>query len=356
VTTPYATAVLADSPTMYWQLDDGAGTVQVPTVGTTVADSSGHGRLGTWQAATGGFHTEIGQPGLVSGGGSCLKWPSVSYGEYLISDNVGPSNNLTIEVVVRVHSSLNYQIQMVQSDVMQLVWDTNASLSHDPGALFSLTEEVADHSSGGDHQLQVGTTLAAGVRYHLMAKLTGTIGDSVPPGVPTMELWQDNVLLGDFSYAMTSDLNLTDTAAPITIAGYGIFVEHIAFYDYAISSTQAAAHIAAMGDVQGFGLASESDLGHQIGYPRTFILYQAGLSDVFDISTTVPGGLAFGPHHEDAGHLRIVGGPIDATLTLGQAVETDLGEQVVGRGPFETTTPSPDEHRATFPPRRLAAR
>jgi len=199
----YDSEVLADSPRLYWKLDE--------TSGTTMADSSGNGRDGT---ASGSF--TLNQPGPP--GGRAIEITGTSTSDGVVVTDAWSPTDFSIEWWLNPVSFLDYNL------------------------------EVTDGTSWGSFHCH---TTGAGEIYCGMG-----IGDRFTPsdlGDYTSEVFQHCVFTfdsgtGEAKFYKDKVLLATKTMAPGSplatfgiLQGDGLF-SRVATYDSVLSSTRVAAH------------------------------------------------------------------------------------------------------------------
>lgn len=214
----YSGEVLADSPLAYWRLGEASG--------TTMADSSGNGRTGTYS----GTYT-LGATGLVTGDtDTCVDFTN---GQSLVEDAAWMDVAvITVEAIVLLDSV---------SQEMLVERDSQGAGGGGRSWQFRLNSGKFEFIAfPGPTTSQSVTTLSAGTKYHLAATYDGT----------EIRLYINGVL--DKTTAKTGAL--AASGQPIHVGrswASGSWptdgrMDEVAIYGTALSASRIAAHAAAM--------------------------------------------------------------------------------------------------------------
>lgn len=214
----YATEVLADSPLAFWKLDE--------TSGTTMADSSGNARDGTYVNTP-----TLGATGLIGDGGTAVtfngtdEYGEVGFGSWMPAGN---TQSFTLEAFCKTTSSAS-QTLIARADSA-----TPYRLGISGGRAFM---QVATGGGAASTLFGTSTTLNNGSVHHIVGTWDGT----------TTRLYVDGVF--DTSTAKNGVLNSTSSALRIGQRNADLFwagtIDVVAFYATPLVGTRIAAHYAA---------------------------------------------------------------------------------------------------------------
>lgn len=206
---PYADAVLADAPLLYWRLGEDAGTDAV--------DASGNGNDGTYTSAD--MHTA----GLLADGNGAA---SIIDGSQVVDTPVGPTylladyDDFTLEVIV----------ESISFGSGTQYWGSI------PGSPYFFVSDMGVVEFDTDLGSVTGPTLELGQAYHLCATYDGT----------TLKMYVNGTLVGSRAIAPPG-IN-GDPAAQWSVGyveGASGVEQDAAFYDHAISADRVMAHATA---------------------------------------------------------------------------------------------------------------
>lgn len=221
----YATEVLADSPLAYYRLGEASG--------STMADSSGNGRNGTYlspeaQGVTGllvGDSNTAVRFGGGTGGNRCevtdAGWMDV--GSITIEALVNADTLTSVRSIVDrhyVHVTAHYQFRINAGKLELIFWTTSA----------------------GPFAVVGASTLVAGTTYHVAGTYDGTTARVHVNGVSDGSLAQ----AGSLRIGSTDTLigNHRSDVSAWSQQWDGV-IDEVAIYNSALSSTRLAAHYAA---------------------------------------------------------------------------------------------------------------
>jgi hypothetical protein len=231
--TGYAAVVAADSPLAYYRLGEASG--------STMVDTSGNGRTGTYSGVT------LGASGLLVGDSdtavSCSSTTSsTTYASVTGASWMAPTN-LTVEAWIETTDTAQ------PSKSILTRWDqvttSNCEFGLDLGSTTSGAGRVFVNTSSGVYIAQGSTALNDGTAHHLVGVFDGS----------NLILYVDGTAVATTATAGT--LNAPSTtllvisgicAGPTTVnSNYGFVgtVDEVALYDTALSSTRVAAHYTA---------------------------------------------------------------------------------------------------------------
>ena len=211
----YSSAVLTDTPAAYWRLGDASG--------TTMADSSGNSRSGTYVGSP-----TLGVAGLVSGDtdtavtfNGSTQYATVPNGSWMNTSTaltceaiVKTSNTGTISIIDRDNTTRHFQFRMNSGKLEFIV-------------LF-----------GGINTLTGATTISNGVKHHVAATYDGT----------TMRIYVDGA--SDGTLARSGVIGSSTDGLTVAANTGGAFqrfngtLDECAYYTTVLSSTRIAAHAA----------------------------------------------------------------------------------------------------------------
>jgi hypothetical protein len=216
----YSAEVLADSPAAYWRLGD--------TSGTTMADSSGNSRSGTYTSVN------LNQTGLLSGDADTAVTFSAAGGNGLVTySSWMNSTSLTVEAWIKTTSATTQVIVCRDAQSGTRVWQLQVNSSG---------KVVFTNLAGGSFTGSI--TVNDGVRHHIVVTYDGSA--SPKPIV----MYVDNV-------ADVTSTNITampvPTATPIcvgnsnrtTTALFAGTLDEVAFYTTVLSAARVSAHYTA---------------------------------------------------------------------------------------------------------------
>lgn len=224
----YSSEVLADSPLLYWKLDE--------TSGTTAADSSGNGRNGTHTAGP-----TVGQPSLLASGAGF----SAAYGGDIngsgyttLADAAWMDvTQFTAEAIIRpsIVSGLRPIATRWTGGNTAFLFSVNAGKLH-----------LQINGGGAGKTVTGATTLTVGTTYTAAATYDGS----------NLRLWLNGAVDGTQAFAGS----LSAVAVPFVVATaenvkttvgefrFGGQLDEVAYYGSALSSGRIAAHHAAAVD------------------------------------------------------------------------------------------------------------
>lgn len=214
--TAYSGAVLADAPLGYWRLGEASG--------TTMVDSSGNGRNGTYAAGV-----TLGTAGLITGDTDTAVTVSTAGGAGAIANDtwmnvdtftaeavfnctsLGTRNIITRDVSGLGSTSSAWRIRINSSKIQFLLWHTG---------LTTLTGS---------------TTIIANTKYHVAVTYDGVNMKIYLNGVQDATSAQSGAVR-----AVNTQITIGDLAA--TGGQFVGVLDEAAFYGTALSSTRLAAH------------------------------------------------------------------------------------------------------------------
>jgi hypothetical protein len=226
----YSAAVLADSPSAYARLGE--------TSGTTMVDSSGNARHGTY---IGSPMPTLGVTGLLTGDSDkalgLTANASASYGGFWADAAWMDVTALTVECLVNLSSAVDTSAG--DAIVTRCGAGGNSQwLLWRPGSA-NLACRVYN-TSGTAHNLISPTTMALNTTYHVAFTLGGT----------ALKLYINGTQVGS---TVTFSGSIGAITQPIQIGQYnglattvpGGVIDEVAIYDHEVSGTRIAAHAAA---------------------------------------------------------------------------------------------------------------
>lgn len=217
----YSAAVLADSPLAYWRLGESSG--------TTMVDSSGNGRDGTY---AGGY--TLGATGLLTGDAdTCVDFTN---GEGRVADAAWMDvTSITVDCVVNL-DAVNEEM-LVERDSQGVGSDSRVFQFRVANGFL---EFIYFTQSWGSNLARGSTTLQAGITYHLAATYDGT----------TARVYVDGVQ--DGTHDRVDTLNTGTRFINVGRSGYADIwpsdgrIDEVAYYGTALSAARIAAHAAAV--------------------------------------------------------------------------------------------------------------
>lgn len=218
----YAGAVLADSPLLYWRLGDPSG--------TTVTDSSGNGRHGTYVGSP-----TLGVSGLqTSDADTAVGFASGKYAD-LASASWMNVTTITIEAWV----------QLSTTGAVQSIVDRDASSGSNRQFQFRVNasnqfEAIFWDSTTAFWVTTGATALTVGPVYHLVATYDGTTSTVFVDGVSDGSASHSGTLYAGTSQPLALASNNNGSFQPFTGT-----IDEVALYGTALSSTRVAAHYSA---------------------------------------------------------------------------------------------------------------
>lgn len=229
----YYSEVMADTPLAYYRLGD---------TSTTMSDSSGNGRNGTYYNILDDDTTTLGVPGLLDGDtDNAASFDGLDDFGFVTDAAWMNTGTITLEAIVKLASVNRVQnIMTRQGSSAQQVFQFRVHSTNKPQLI------IWTVASGTTALVLTGaTTLAQNTRYHLAGTYDGS----------TLRLYVNGVL--DGSLAVTASplvsktiglsvacLSASPTATPAQLL-HGV-VDESAIYSTALSATRLAAHAAAV--------------------------------------------------------------------------------------------------------------
>lgn len=223
----YSSEVLADSPMAYYRLGD--------TSGTTMTDSSGNARHGTYTGSPG-----LNTTGLLTGDADkCVDFAANQYGSFTPPDLSLNASSVTVEAIINLDTT---------SSVHDIVGRRNAgsASTNETWQLRVLSTGKLDffYVTGSSYVTtqQSTATLSTGTTYHVAATYDGA----------NVKLYINGSL--DSTFARTGTPNSTTSPIRIGFSGFGSpnqeyfdgRIDEVAVYGSALSGTRIAAHYSAM--------------------------------------------------------------------------------------------------------------
>lgn len=211
-TDAYSSAVLADTPLVYWRLGE--------SLGTAALDSSGNARNGTYN---GGF--TLGQTGLVSGGNTAVQLNGTS--GYVLTPITGLnlSRNFTLEAVIKP----------------SVISGSQGIISAPNGGYYIRLSATGHIEFIKSFVASVGTgiaTLSAGTRYHI-ALTVDAAGNWI--------IYVNGVLDNNGTTSQTfSSSTGVYLGRDVSAEWFNGVLDECAIYGSVLTSTRLAAHVAAM--------------------------------------------------------------------------------------------------------------
>lgn len=225
-TLPYSTTVLADSPVIYYHLDE--------TSGTTYADASGNGNTGT------AFGTITqGQAGIFAGSTNSIQF-AVANSAY-IAPATDPfagayAGSFTFSCFFNA-TNLTQQNAICSRGIdgsdytMHFLTNTNGSIQ---GSIITTSTGAMGHDASSG----VGV-IVAGTPYHLVFRYTAGTG---------FDIFVNNANVASLGFTATTwrasaeGLNIGRMITPLYCAGK---IDEVAFFNTALSNARISAHYAA---------------------------------------------------------------------------------------------------------------
>lgn len=218
----YRDAVLADAPLAYWRLGESGG--------TTAADSSGNGRVGTYVNAP-----TVGSPGLLTSDADT----SVTLNglDEHVSVQDAPvwnlTGDLTVEALVNVTGGQNYRTIVAKHRAS----DDTSTFELRIYATSGKLQFVQKTTSGTYMTVTSNAVLTVGATYHVAVTKQGT----------TVRLYVNGAL----DKTVTFSSAVASNASPVRIGmrdgtkALGGRIDEVAIYDRALSGSRIGAHAAA---------------------------------------------------------------------------------------------------------------
>lgn len=228
-TSGYETTILADSPVRYWRMNDASGTAMI--------DSSGNGFDGTYTNSPTLNQTSL----LPNGQGASARYASASSQYATVTDTVATRlTTYSIEAWVKFNT-VTFNSQAVTCKLP--AGDSPASYTNQLYMGGSNQMNIGVNRAGANfYNVGTGLPLSSGAAHHFVATVASTAGVN-----PTLDIYQDGVLAA--SSTDSSGLAMYTDATGWRLAGDSTFLDgwlqEVAVYDYALSSTQVANHYAA---------------------------------------------------------------------------------------------------------------
>lgn len=207
----YDTAVLADSPLVYWRFSE--------TSGTTANDASGNGRSGTYANSP-----ALGTASLIGDADTSV---DLNTNQYISIANAAwqTQSNYTAEIVVQLDDISGYRSLMGRHMAGTAAWEVRA----DNGTLSFRTYN-------GSWSILNGPVLTAGTTYHIAVTQSGA----------TKKIFLNGIVEATASHTpQTTSAGLWVGATQNGPSGYvDGRLDEFAFYGTALSDDRVAAHMA----------------------------------------------------------------------------------------------------------------
>jgi hypothetical protein len=216
----YSAAVLADSPLAYYRLGEASG--------TTMTDSSGNGRSGTYAGSP-----TLGATGLVTGDSdTAVTFNGTNYGEVPYASWMNTLSAFTIEAIIKPGSVTG----------TRTIACRHASTGGSQWVLrLEGTALVSYIYNGGFPAATASTTFVIGTKYHVASTYDGS----------TITVYVNGTSAGSAAASgKASATSVLDIGAARTGFSNGIadqfsgVIDEVAYYGTALSSTRIAAHAA----------------------------------------------------------------------------------------------------------------
>lgn len=310
----YSSEVLADAPLAYYRLGE--------TSGTTMVDSSGNGRNGTYVGTP-----ALGSAGLLAGDAdTAVDFDGVDDHGAVADAAWMDVNAFTAEAVFRADSTTGDRAILTHTD-----WSaSNFDNTTNPGRSWHLIVQggqinVGLNFSAGSaiyHDLKVGPVLAVGTTYHVALTWDGNIARLYLTGV---EVWNSGTTFNGRTLRFANQPLKVGASTGFNGSHLGLFdgrIDEAAVYGTALSAARIAAHynasIGTVGPTTVVGTRAVETDEARAG-ARTVGAVVAGGRAV-EVDTALPGTVAAG-----------------AIVVGGRAVETD--EARTGSLSFATIVP-----------------
>lgn len=307
----YSSEVLADSPLAYYRLGDASG--------TTMTDSSGNGRNGTYNGPT------LGATGLLTGDANTSADFDGTNDRCTVTYNAGwmAPANWTIEAWFNTDTTSGAAVIAGRQASGNARWSITRSGT---GLVFRFNS----NGSSGWNDLTVASVVTTGQTYHVVGTWDGT----------TRRLYLNGSQIGSdtpgFTPSGTAGLSI-GSWFDLSAEWFNGRIDEVAYYGTALSSTRVGAHYTAgitpPGVVNG-GLATETDEA-LAGTVTVDTVITGGLATETDtaLAGTVSEGVVISGSQAQETDAALPGSvTVDTTVAGGLATETDtaLGGTVVG--------------------------